>query len=351
MNCKSYGAFFQRADNGDLNTDDCEGRFQTTIWEYNTALKYDLIENVNINWCIDNADCTTFADFVVPMYLRRQETKAQMEILRKAGLEQSPEYEELKKENIFLKYLLNNAYGKCAQNPRKYKEYHYTDHGKKPPKEWFEFLIGSDDDLKHEYSMPVERCDLFDVWARPSPGHRYNNVGTAASITGAARAILLEAKQNAIDPIYCDTDSLICRELKAPISETLLGSWKIEETFDDIVITGKKTYCCAVAGKADCAEGRLKVRCKGVDLRVRPQRDGFEAAEPTDAEWRVANVATWQRYLKILDGDGVAVVNRAPTFNKLGQQDYLTRRIRATAPLRSNPNSKVKYGASRLENR
>lgn len=352
LTCKSYGAFFQRMENGDLSTDDCEGRFQTTIWEYNMALKYDLIENVNINWCIDNADCTNFQDFVVPMYLRRQETKSEMEKMRKAGAEAAPAYEELKKENIFLKYLLNNAYGKCAQNPRKYREYHYTDHGKKPDGDWFEFLIGADPDIVHEYSMPIERCDLFDVWARPAPGHRYNNVGTAASITGAARAILLEAKQNAIDPIYCDTDSLICRELKAPISETLLGSWKIEETFDDIIITGKKTYCCAVAGKPDCAEGRLKVRSKGVDLRVRPQRDGFEAAEPTDAEWRIANEQTWKRYLKILDDEIVSVVNRAPTFNKLGQQDYLTRRIRATAPLRSKPAThRIRSnGTRRLEN-
>jgi hypothetical protein len=334
LNCKSYGAFFQRQENGDLSADECEGRFQTTIWEYNTALKYDLIENVKINWCIDNSDCTTFADFVVPMYLRRQETKAQMEILRKTGKEQTPEYEELKKENIFLKYLLNNAYGKCAQNPRKYKEYHYTDHDTKPPKEWFEFLIGADDELQHEYGMPIERCDLFDVWARPAPGSRYNNVGTAASITGAARAILLEAKQNAIDPIYCDTDSLICRDLKAPLSETLLGAWKIEDTFDSIVIIGKKTYCCAVSGKPDCAEGRLKVRSKGVDLRVRPLRSGFEAADPTEAEWRIANEATWDRYLKILDDETITVTNKAPTFNKLGQQEYLTRRIRATALLK-----------------
>jgi hypothetical protein len=347
LSCKSYGAFFQRLENGDLNCDECEGRFQTTIWEYNMALKYDLIENVNIHWCVDNAECTTFADFVVPMYLRRQETKAQMEILRKAGAEQTPEYEELKKENIFLKYLLNNAYGKCAQNPRKYREYHYTDHGKKPAGDWFEFLIGADDDVKHEYSMPVERCDLFDVWARPSPGHRYNNVGTAASITGAARSILLDAKQNAIDPIYCDTDSLICRDLRVPISETLLGSWKIEETFDDIIITGKKTYVCAVAGKPDCAEGRLKVRSKGVDLRVRPQRGDFEAADPTEAEWRIANAATWERYLKILDDETVSVVNRAPTFNKLGQQDYLTRRIRATAPLKQRTSHGTRFNQIR----
>ncbi len=357
INCRSFGAMFHQLENGEIDCSDFEGRFYTTIWEYKTALKYGLIENVSFNWCIDNNEHTDFSKFVLPLYSRRQETKEIMYRLKHTNLMETVEFEETKKENIFIKYLQTNSYGKCAQNPRKYKEYYYTDHGKKPPREWFEFLIGAGDDLKHEYSMPVERCDLFDVWARPKPGHRFNNVGTAASITGKARAILLEAMQNSTDAIYCDTDSLICRTLNANISETEIGAWKIEETFDSVIITGKKTYCCAVAGKPDCAEGRLKVRSKGVDLRVRPQRDGFEAAEPTEAEWRTANAATWQRYLGILDDETVSVTNRAPTFNKLGQQEYLTRRIRATAPLLPGIRSqgsgirKNNHGTTRLENR
>lgn len=343
LSCKSYGAFFERKENGDLDCQESEGRFQVTIWEYNMALKYDLIENVKIHWCIDNHEASDFSKFIVPMYDRRLETKDFMFKLKTKNMDETTEFEELKKENIFLKYLLNNSYGKTAQNPRKYREYCYTDHGSKPERGWFDFLIEADDDVKHEYSMPVERCNAFDVWARPNPGHRFNNVGTGASITGAARAILLEAKQNAIDPIYCDTDSLIARDLKASISETILGSWKIEETFDAVIITGKKTYCCQVAGKPDGHEGRLKVRSKGVDLRVRPSRKGkdgkpFEPFDPSSDEWRIANEKTWRRYLEILDEKTITVVNKAPTFNKLGQQHYLTRRIRATAPQRGNRN-------------
>lgn len=336
LNCKSYGAMFQRLEHGELDSGDCEGRFMTTIWEYKAALKYGLIENVKINWCIDNVVHNDFRNFIVPMYSRRQETKVIMDRLKKAGQETCPEFEETKKENIFLKYLLNNSYGKTAQNPEKYKEYFYTDHGEMPPKEWMQFLEGASDEIRHEYSMPVERSDSFDVWVRPSPGTRYNNVGTGASITGAARSILLEAIQNSLDPIYCDTDSLICRDLKAPLSETELGAWKIEETFDSVIIGGKKTYACMVAGKSDGQESRLKVRSKGVDLRVRPARDGFEIPDPSPGEWKTANAATWQRYLDLLDDKVVTVQNRAPTFNKLGQQHYMTRRIRATAPLVAN---------------
>jgi DNA polymerase elongation subunit (family B) len=331
LSCQSYGAMFTRKDTGELSADTAFGRFHTTIWEYRTALKYKLIENVEIHWCIDNADRTDFSKFIVPMYNRRQETKTLMDQLKRADKEQTTDYEELKKEGIFLKYLLNNSYGKCAQNPRKYREYYYADHGTRPPKDWFDFLPAMNEDQKHEFSFPVERCSDFDVWAKPSPGRTYNNVGTAASITGAARAILLEAIENATDPIYCDTDSLICRDLRTDnIDVARLGAWKIENTFDNVIITGKKTYCCQIAGKPDCTEGHLLVRSKGVDLRVRP-----DCPEPTAEQWQTANAQTWQKYLEILDGQVITTTNKAPTFNKLGQQHYLTRRIRATAPQRA----------------
>lgn len=330
ISCRSYGAMFQRLETGELTTDDCEGRFFTTIYEYNMALKYGLIDNVQINWCIDNQTRTDFSKFIEPMYYRREETKVLMANLKGAGKLESTEYEEIKKENIFLKYLQNNAYGKCAQNPRKYKEYCITDHGKKPDKEWFNFLEGADADICHEYGFPVERASSHDVWARPNPGTRFNNVGTAASITGAARALLLEARQNATDPIYCDTDSLICRELRGvDMHNSRLGAWDLEETFDEIIISGKKTYACKIAGIADCSERRIKVRSKGVDLRVRPKN-----VEASEAEWLQANAATWQRYLDLLDDKIVTVQNTAPTFNKLGEQNFMTRRIRATAPRR-----------------
>lgn len=348
LNCKSYGAMFKRLDSGEIDAGECEGRFMTTIYEYKMALKYGLIDNVQINWCVDNLQHSDFSRFILPMYSRRQDTKAIMERLRNSNHEQTTEYEEVKKENIFLKYLLNNSYGKTAQNPDKYKEYFYTDHGELPPKDWMQFLIGTDDDTKHRYGMPVERSPEFDVWARPSPGTRYNNVGTGASITGAARSVLLEAIQNSLDPIYCDTDSLICRALNAPLSEIELGAWKIEETFDSVIIAGKKTYACMVAGKADGLESRVKVRSKGVDLRIRPCRDGFEIPEPTQAEWKAANAATWQRYLDLLDDKTVTVKNRAPTFNKLGQQHTMIRRVRATAPLREK--ARISNGARLYQN-
>lgn len=333
----SYGALFRRSDTGERKleiVDGERGRFQTTIWEYQTGLRLGWIEDPDVHWCVDNADRTDFRDFVVPMYRRRQECK---EILA-AQCGSETELEEIKKEAIFLKYLLNNAYGKCAQNPRNYKEYFYSDHGVKPPSDWFDFLHADhcNCDVCHAGRYPLEQRAAFDVWQRPSPGQRFNNVGTAASITGAARAILMEAIANADDPIYCDTDSLICRNLRGmSIDVAALGAWKIEETFDDVIVAGRKTYCCRVAGKKDCEPERLKVRSKGADMRCYPlDRWGLRATEAGADLWQAANAATWQRYLDLLDDRVVTLTNAAPTFTKLGDQFYMRRKIRATAPVR-----------------
>lgn len=365
LTCRNYGALVSRGELGEASADMTEGRFHTSIYEYEIAKKYDLIDHVTIHWVIDNSDRTSFEKFIVPMYERRQVTKAIMRDLKARGLENSHEFEETKKEDLLLKYLLNNSFGKFAQNPRNFKEYFYCDAGDMPDAEWLEFLksarllitlyeagrpnihgykITATDyeaarDVLHKYSMPVERSADFSVWAKPSPGRRYNNVGTAASITGAARAMLLEARTNAVDPIYCDTDSLICRSLSGvEIHPSKLGAWDIEDEFDAVIIAGKKQYCCAVAGKADGHAGRLKVRCKGADLRVKPRT--FEAECEPDRypdEWRIANAATWKRYMDLLADQTLEIRNSAPTMNKLGEQHFITRRIRATAPLKSRP--------------
>ena len=337
LTARNYGALVARGEQGEASAEIERGRFKTTIWEYNEAIKNDLLDDIEIHWCIDNRESSDFSKFIVPMYARRQQTKPIMRRLKDAGQENSTEYEETKKEDLLLKYLLNNSWGKQAQNPENFKEYYYTDAGKKPPGEWFDFMLSADDAIKHKYGFPVERCETFEIWCRPSPGRTYNNVGTGASITGAARAVLMHARQVAIDPIYCDTDSLICRDLPGlDLEGSRLGAWDLEETFDEVIITGKKQYACKIAGKDDCAEGRLKVRCKGADLRVVPlTRDGQPDPDATPEQWRAANAATWAKFGAILDGQIIEQINKAPTMTKTGEQHYITRRIRATALLRS----------------
>ncbi len=299
LECENFGAFVRRDESGATTAEMKRGRFFTTIHEYEAALELGLIDKVKIISCIDNAEMSSFDQFVIPLYAKRQETKALLKVLKK----ETSEYAEAKREDIFTKLLLNNAYGKFAQNPRRYKESHIT---------------GPEDEAPEGYECPIPayECDEYKIWQRPTQKRRYNNVGTAASITGAARAKLMRAIASAVDPIYCDTDSIICRDLPGvEIDAQKLGAWDIEAEFSEVIITGKKQYACKVAGTLDTtgcvSTGQLpeyKIRSKGVS--------GLK----------------WDDFIKMLEGELIEVVNFAPTLSKTGKQFYMTRNVRATAP-------------------
>jgi DNA polymerase elongation subunit (family B) len=328
VECENAGAFVSRTKTNELDAapEFGRGRYYVTKWEFDVATKWGLISDVNIIGVVDNSSRSDFSDFIIPMYRRRRDVKDAMEALRIHQREDTSEYEELKKQDLFLKYLLNNSYGKFAQNPRNFKEYYYTDAGEKPPKDWMEFLKDCDDETRHKFSMPVERAETFEIWAKPSPGRRFNNVGTASSITGAARAVLLDAMQRAREPIYCDTDSLICRDLVGvDLDVSKLGAWKHEATFDRVIIAGRKLYACEVQGYPDGHEKRIKIRSKG------------------------ATGLVWRDFEKMLDNEIITTLNKAPTISKTGHQEYLRRNIRATAPLKrkSHGKSDVRHSEER----
>lgn len=288
LDCTNYGALVKRDTDGSTSATIRRGRFLTTIHEYKSALELGLIENVKIHSYIDNEVLSDFRDFIYPLYEKRQETKR----LLKALKEGTEAYAEAKREDIFTKLLLNNAYGKFAQNPRRFKEHAITAPDAEAP-EGFEVPI------------PSFVCEDYAIWSRPSPNRRFNNVGTAASITGAARSVLLRAIANAENPIYCDTDSLICTALNnTELDGVKLGAWDLEAEFSEVIVTGKKQYACKVAGYED----KYKIRSKGVSGLV------------------------WDDFKKMLDGEIIDVLNYAPTLTKTGQQFYMSRKVRATGP-------------------
>lgn len=295
LTCRNHGALVRRGENNETSAQSEGGEFLTTIWEYEMAMKYNLIDNVRILAYLDNDTLTDFSQFVLPLYENRVATKALLKTLPQG----SHEYNEAKKDDIFYKLLLNNAYGKFAQNPRKFKEYYITDAGERPPKEERGFN-----------DLPDSEHGDYAVWSRPAPGMRFNNVGTAASITGAARAVLMEAIVCADDPIYCDTDSLICRKLHGlELDGSKLGSWDLQTELSEVLIAGKKLYAYKVAGVADGQEGRIKVKSKGV------------------------SGMTWEQVAQCLDNQYIEVLNKAPTLTRTGQQFYMRRRITATVPV------------------
>lgn len=296
IECNNLGAFPAYDDDGKLSFTRGRGHFRVSIHEYEAALELGLISRVRINAVINCRKRTNFSKFVLPIYEERFEWKDKIKDMEKRfpDPEALPEYWEAKRQDLLVKFLLNNGYGKFAQNPRKFKDSFIrpTDLDAPPPPD-FEDQIA-----------PAYRNDLYEIWEKPTLRRRYNNVATAASITGAARAVLLRGLHNAVDPIYCDTDSIICLELQnTELHPRKLGAWDLESEFSEVLIAGKKLYACRLSGGPKAKD---KVRSKGLsDLTYR------------DIEALVA-------------GDTIVNTRKGVTISKDGRQMYLTREARAT---------------------
>lgn len=315
--CENRGALIGRTEAGETTGRIQEGRFFTTIWEYEVALKYGLISNVRINYVLDCAKRTNFADFILPMYQKRQALKDFMRTLKASGQEMSQAFIEAKKDDMFYKFLLNNSYGKFATNPRRFKEHYITDPGERPPEKWFKTIRESERAMvQPEYEAPE-----YWIWSKPNPMFTFYNVGTAASITGAARAELLEALQLVTDPIYCDTDSIICRDTgKLRLHKSDLGAWDLEDEFSRVVIAGKKLY--------------------SVWHKSPKQRSAEDLARGLSPEYTVKSKGTqgvlWDEMEMMLDGQSFEKTAFGPTLTRYGKQDYMTRSIRMTTPFLEN---------------
>lgn len=311
LNCDNRGALIGRGDNGETTSRIRQGRFYTTIWEYDVAVRHGLISNVEVNFCVDCSVRTDFSKFVLPLYSKRLLTKAKLRDMKNAGLEGTAAFLDVKKDDIFYKLLLNNAYGKFAQNPRNFKEHWLTDPDDRPPPEWFKSLERMAPAERQFYSAAQYENDAYWIWSKPAASFSFNNVGTAASITGAARAVLLDAICRAVDPIYCDTDSIICRDLPGlDLHPERLGAWDIEAEYSRVLIAGKKLYAT-----------ELKSPKTGPDGQITPHQIKSKGTAGL----------SWQDMISLLDGAEIPVTSKGPTLNKFGEQNYITRTIRATA--------------------
>ena len=142
--------------------------------------------------------------------------------------------------------MLNSSYGKFAQNGENFFDWKITGGHERPTTESW----------KPAY---VEKGGEYIIWKRPllakDVERIYKNVATGASITGAARAILLAGISTADRPLYCDTDSIICRNLPLRTSNTQLGSWKVEDVGNILAIAGKKLYALFSYEKPELEKG------------------------------------------------------------------------------------------------
>jgi len=299
LSCYSRGALINRNRDDIIDAPHGYGRYKTTIWEYEMGIKLGLISDVIFHECVDNLKRTNFSNFITEIYGERQRAKEQLKFLREAGIEAGTEYDRLKKDDLFLKLVMNASYGKFAQNPRKFKENYITASGKAPEgKETGQWGY-----------LPRESHYFYLLWERPNRRMRFNNVGTGASITGAARAKLMEAIANADTPIYCDTDSVICKELhNTRLHPTMLGAWSLERKISEIAISGKKSY------SYHDVDGHETTRSKG------------------------SGTVTWPQMVAVIGGAVITVTAKGPTLTNDGGQRYIDRRLRTTGISRDELN-------------
>jgi hypothetical protein len=163
---------------------------------------------------------------------------------------------------LIAKRTMNAVYGKLGQDPRRRFQHWIQSADREPP---FGF-------------QPAGRLGPWMLYAQPNPSpHAYLSVATAASITGAVRAQLLRVLAAAEEPVYCDTDSVICRSLPERLIGSRLGAWKNEATLDRLAVGGRKLY----AGYT--TDRRWKWACKGA--RLAPEEVYRIAAEGEPLRW------------------------------------------------------------------
>jgi hypothetical protein len=294
----SYGAFPVRTKEGGLDFPSQSGTYTVTRHEFEAAIETGTFKPSRIVKTYGWKERGTFESFVSHFYDARKRAASEGDKIRK----------------IFYKYVLNSAYGKFAQNPDNYFDWFITQVGERPP-EWHECSKSCDSECSKSWTPAYLHSDYI-VWRRPlqTKALSWYNIATGASITGAARAVLLRGLSHAQSPYYCDTDSIICESLAghAEGDSGSLGGWKLEASGRMVAIAGKKMY--AVFDRDNPTDNRsidkgghvVKKACKGVKL------EGLEI-------------------LRVAEGAEIEYNNPVPAFRWDGTVKFTSRKVRRTA--------------------
>jgi hypothetical protein len=298
----SKGALPIRTKNG-LQFPTCYTRFFATGHEIRMAIQHRRLSIDKVEAAYTCLEKTDFKKFIVPLYEQRLAAKRAGNVMQQE----------------FLKLAMNGTYGKFAINPRKFKQWifvprdmlhHYeTSYGAKGLElchegKWFvcENIQGSTGALRF-----ARRYD---------ENKGFRNVALAASITGAARALLFDGLCKSEDPAYCDTDSIIGKTLDVISDKHLLGGWKLEAQGDEILIAGKKMYALLGEVSNDVAETNKRIKLYNDARCVKLASKGVRL--------------TVQDLRKIANGAAVTYHFDAPSFDSCGQQFFQSREIRMT---------------------
>lgn len=246
IHCQQQGAFPVRVKNEPLNFDVPEGEFYVTSHELKAAIELGLVQNVKVIEAHVPMQTISFGDYVDTFMAEKVAAKKAKN----------------KGDEIIAKLMLNSAYGKFGQNPENYFDYEIHIDSEPEGDEWEIY-----------FAAPGKPS----IWRKPSGTQAFYDVATAASITGAARSVLLRAIHAAKRPVYCDTDSIICESLDLPLDDSALGKWKLEASGDCIAVAGKKLYALR--------DGKTypKIASKGARLEG---REIFDLCRGNAVEWK-----------------------------------------------------------------
>jgi len=268
---KQYGpgAFPLRGKDGGITFDSPRGEYACTIHEWRAALDTGYFQPTRVKRVYDFEESICFKEIVDHFYSARYAAKKADD----------------KARVLFYKLILNSAYGKFAQNPDNFFDWAITPFDVRMPAPWKPTTLAE---------------SQYTVWKKSINRHSYYHVCIGASITGAARAVLMRALRGSTEPVYCDTDSIVCRSLAGvTLNDSELGAWKEEASGDRIAIAGKKMYACFQG--SEC----IKKATKGAKLSA-------------------------DEIVRVAQGDTVVYRNQAPTFKVDGRVSFLERRIRKT---------------------
>lgn len=249
------------------------GKFFAGIHEIEAALELGILRIKKVHYTIEHKKTSSFGEFVDWI----TEKKIAME---KLG-------EKARRNNY--KRGGNSCYGKFAQDPNNYRDNIILPVKDIPPEPWTPSYIG----------------DEYAIYEKPTSRRYFNNVAIGASITSAARSILLRGLASSSSPMYCDTDSVICKDFRGEIDPLKLGAWKFESQGEILAIASKKTYVLKSHGEV------VKQASKGV---------------PTKHE-KLSEIITAMARDK---NASFEIPNKIPNFKLDGSVHYITRKIRAT---------------------
>lgn len=297
------GALPVRKEDGSLDFPIGRGTFHATIHEINAGLEIGWLKIHRVLHARQCAKKTTFAKFIDHYFGLRQERK---QWCRENGV--SPDHDPFV---LFWKLVQNGAYGKFSQNPRKFKDHVIVLPDQEPPSRF------------HGWA-PVHVLPEMEIWGRSTeamfPGalaRSFLNVGTGASITGAARATLLYGLAAATRAVYCDTDSIVCEgldETKVRVHPSDLGAWKFESVGERIAICEKKLYAFFGQKSTDEKEHKRRMKKYGdaTCIKIASKGVALKASE----------------ILEVAKGETVTHTALFPSLKPDGRQVTVTRRIR-----------------------